>query len=95
MSSGAFADPLEGPMPRAPRSVNRFNQREVARAIRAAREAGENLDRVEIDPASGKISVFVAKPAAAESTAGAKTWNEATEAVAKSKQLPRSAPTRR
>jgi hypothetical protein len=44
------------------RSVNRFNQREVACALRAARLAGERPDRVEIDPKTGKISVILAKP---------------------------------
>ena len=44
------------------RSANRFNQREVARALKAARLAGETVDRVEIDPRSGKITVVIAKP---------------------------------
>ena len=55
------------------RSVNRFNQREVARALKAARLAGENVDRVEIDPASGKISVVLGKPAEAS---GNNSWDE-------------------
>jgi hypothetical protein len=42
-----------------PRSANRFSQREVARALKAARLAGEAVERVEIDPASGKISVVL------------------------------------
>ena len=41
------------------RSVNRFNSREVARALRAARLAGERPDRVEIDPATGRITVII------------------------------------
>jgi hypothetical protein len=49
-----------------PRSANRFNEREVARAIRAARKAGESEARVEIDPGTGKITVFLAKPGEAE-----------------------------
>lgn len=44
------------------RSVSRFHEREVARALRAARLAGERPDRVEIDPKTGKISVVIAKP---------------------------------
>ena len=37
----------------SPRSTNRFNSREVARALKAARLAGERPERVEIDPATG------------------------------------------
>jgi hypothetical protein len=43
-----------------PRTRNRFRERELARAVRAARAAGG--ERVEIDPATGKISVILAKP---------------------------------
>jgi hypothetical protein len=50
------------------RSVNRFNQSEVARALRAARLAGESVDRVEIDPKRGKISMIL-KSGAPEPTA--------------------------
>ena len=57
----------------SPRSVNRFNQREVVRALKAARLAGENVDRVEIDPASGKISLVLGKPADASSN---NSWDE-------------------
>jgi len=45
-----------------PRSVNRFNQREVARALRAVTDSGAAVDRVEIDPVSGKIAVVLTKP---------------------------------
>jgi len=45
----------------SPRSSNRFNAREVARAVRAARLAGERPNRVEIDPATGRIVVILAK----------------------------------
>jgi hypothetical protein len=55
------------------RSVNRFNQREVARALRAARLAGERPDRVEIDPATGRIAVILVKPG---ETAGPNEWDE-------------------
>jgi hypothetical protein len=51
------------------RSQNRFNQREVARALRAARLAGERPERVEIDPATGRVTVIIAK--AGEGAAGA------------------------
>ena len=52
------------------RSVNRFNQREVARALRAARLAGERPDRVEIDPATGRIAVILVKRRRRETAAG-------------------------
>ena len=51
------------------RSTNRFNQREVAHALKAARLAGERPERVEIDPATGRITVIIAK--AGEGAAGA------------------------
>jgi hypothetical protein len=48
-------------MPTVPRRTNRFRERELARAVRAAKSAGG--ERVEIDPATGKISVILTKPA--------------------------------
>jgi hypothetical protein len=41
----------------AHRTENRFRERELARAVRAAKSAGG--ERVEIDPATGKITVIV------------------------------------
>jgi hypothetical protein len=41
----------------------RFRKGEVVRAAKAAEAAGLLVERVEIDPATGKISVFVGKPA--------------------------------
>src|SRR4051812_9675715 len=63
----------------SPRSQNRFNQREVARALRAARLAGERPERVEIDPATGRITVIIAKT----SDYNAKTGNEVEEWITK------------
>ena len=57
----------------ARRSTNRFHERELARAIRAAKKSGMPFDRVEVDPATGKISVIIAKPADGNT---AKTGNE-------------------
>ena len=59
------------------RSTNRFNSREVARALKAARLAGERPERVEIDPATGRITVIIAQAGDA-STAAATTneWDE-------------------
>jgi hypothetical protein len=43
--------------PRPPRTPNRFRERELARAVRAAKSAGGS--RVEIDPGTGRISVII------------------------------------
>ena len=40
-----------------PRTPNRFRERELARAVRAAKAAG--CERVEVDPTTGKITVIV------------------------------------
>jgi hypothetical protein len=42
-----------------PRGPNRFTEREVARAGRAGKAIG--AERVELDPATGKISIIIAK----------------------------------
>jgi hypothetical protein len=60
------------------RTANRFNQSEVSRALRAARLAGERPERVEIDPATGRIIVIIAKPSETP-TPAACAWDEATE----------------
>jgi len=43
--------------PSPPRRKNRFNEREVARAGRAGKAIG--AERVEVDPATGKISIIL------------------------------------
>lgn len=48
------------------RTENRFRERELARAVRAAKAAGG--ERVVIDPASGKITVMVGKSDEASTT---------------------------
>jgi hypothetical protein len=53
-------DNMSTPRKFVPRSRNRFRERELARAVRAAKSAGG--ERVEIDPMTGKISVIIAKP---------------------------------
>jgi hypothetical protein len=55
------------------RSVSRFHEREVARALRAARLAGERPERVEIDPATGRITVIIAQPSEA-ATSNTPRW---------------------
>jgi hypothetical protein len=47
---------------RAPRTANRFARSEVTRAVRAVTDTGAAVDRVEVDPATGKISVVLAQP---------------------------------
>ena len=42
-----------------PHGPNRFYQREVARSVRGVTDTGATVERVEIDPASGKITVIV------------------------------------
>ena len=42
-----------------PRAPNRFREGELARAVRAAKPGGG--ERVEVDPATGKISVYIGK----------------------------------
>jgi hypothetical protein len=62
---------------RSPRGVNRFHQREVSRALRAVQDSGTAVDRVEIDPSTGKISVILAKPGGEAATDGKKNpWDE-------------------
>ena len=46
---------------RPPRGPARFKGRDITRVLRAARRAGEAVDRVEIDAASGKFAVILAK----------------------------------
>jgi hypothetical protein len=62
----------EGHVP-ARRSTNRFHERELARALRAAQKSGTPFDRVDVDPATGKISVIISKPG---DGGNAKTGNE-------------------
>jgi len=80
---------------RTPRRTNRFNQRELTRVIRAAKAAGIDVERYEVDPATEKISVIPAKPGSAESIAGAKAWDEATARIERKSKVSESAPTRR
>jgi hypothetical protein len=52
----------------------RFRKGEVVRAAKAAEAAGLSVERVEIDPATGKISVIV-KTAEAEVSQLANEWD--------------------
>jgi hypothetical protein len=55
-----------------PRSPNRFRERELARAVRAAKSAG--AESVEIDPVTCKISIVIRKPG--ESAADSNSWDD-------------------
>jgi len=66
MVSKALRRPAAPKRSRPPRGPGRFTEREVARALRAARRAGGVVDRVEVDPASGRIAVILAKPKEAD-----------------------------
>jgi len=68
MSKAKPSKPLK---PLNPRRPSRFRALEVARAIRAAKAAGG--ERVEIDPATGRISVIVGKGG---EEGGSNPWDE-------------------
>jgi hypothetical protein len=68
------------------RTANRFNQREVSRALRAARRAGETVERVEIDPATGRISVIIAKSGEAATGRNTNPWDEVLKDGSKAKR---------
>jgi hypothetical protein len=48
------------------RGANRFRKREVARVFAAAKAAELPVERVDIYPATGRISVIVGKPGDAD-----------------------------
>jgi hypothetical protein len=52
------------PKYRRGRGPARFKRAECRRAIKAAVDAGLTVSRVDIDPATGKISVIAGKPEA-------------------------------
>jgi hypothetical protein len=59
-----------------PRSPNRFYRRELARALRAARDAGFDVARFEVDPISGRIVVMIDKNDAAARADDRNPWDE-------------------
>ena len=71
-------------MSRPPRTAARFREREVARATRAVRLAGEIPTGVEIDPATGRITVTIARPDQ-DPTPGVEAWDKATEDLQRKK----------
>ena len=86
-----------GPPTLSHRSVNRFNSREVARALKAARLAGERPERVEIDPVTGRITVIIAQAGDGEreKTAGTRAWDDAIMAIEKSNKADKATVKRR
>jgi hypothetical protein len=56
-----------------PRRVATFRQSDLKRALRGAKSAGIDIERVEIDPLNGKI-VIIAKGATAGSKTALDTW---------------------
>jgi hypothetical protein len=56
------------------RGPNRFSEREVTRAMRAVERAGKSVDRVEIDPGSGKLVVILAKLGKAATDNEVENW---------------------
>jgi hypothetical protein len=70
---------LEGGNMPTHRSTNRFNERELARALRAANKSGTPIDRVDVDPATGRISVIIARPGGEPPATAVREWHKATE----------------
>jgi hypothetical protein len=56
------------------RGPNRFSEREVVRALRAAERAGKIVDRVEIDPGNGKLVVILDKSGKAVTDNEVENW---------------------
>jgi hypothetical protein len=56
------------------RGANSFRQRDLARAIRGARAAGLTVDRVLVDPKTGKIEV-VTGPATGKDSPNGNEWD--------------------
>jgi hypothetical protein len=48
--------------PKKHRGPNRFTRTETVRLLRSAQAAGLPVERVEIDPHTGRISVIVGRP---------------------------------
>jgi hypothetical protein len=53
----------------------RFKRTEFKRAVRSAEEAGLRVQRIEVDPKTGKISLVVAKPSEDAAADAANEWD--------------------
>jgi hypothetical protein len=58
------------------RGSNRFNQREITRAIKGVEEAGRTPERIEVDPKTGKITIVVRGEAASKANNNNPEHNE-------------------
>lgn len=57
------------------RGLSKFKRTEATRVTRAILDAGLSVQRVEIDPATGKIAVFPGKPSE-ETDASKNPWDD-------------------
>jgi hypothetical protein len=57
------------------RAACTFRQRDVTAAVKAVVAAGCEVARAEIDPATGRITVFVGKPQADEANKSNNEWD--------------------
>jgi len=58
-------------MPRRPAT---FRQSDLKRALRAAKDSGVEVERIEIDPATGKICIIVKGAADADADSALDSW---------------------
>jgi hypothetical protein len=81
---GRTRNPQTNSKPTPRRKPARFRESEVARAVRAAKQAGAST--VEVDPASGKITVIVGgKP---DETTRGNPWDEVLNKDASNQKRP-------
>jgi hypothetical protein len=59
-------------MSRGPQS---FKQGDVAKALKAAANAGVEVQRFEIDPTTGKIIVYAGRPSEPQKAESANEWD--------------------
>jgi hypothetical protein len=64
------------PKSRKPRSKLPFKRTDVVRAVRGAQDAKLAVERVDVDPASGKISVTIKSDVPQQRN----TWDDVTDA---------------
>jgi nucleotide-binding universal stress UspA family protein len=57
------------------RGAQIFKQGDIAKALKAAANAGVEVQRFEIDPTTGKIVVYAGKPAEPEMVEPANEWD--------------------
>lgn len=57
-----------------PRTPNRFREREISRAMRAAHASGMPVKEITIDPLTGRIAIVVGDPAVAQTGTDLDNW---------------------